>query len=295
MIRKIKRFIRDPYWEFGKFIFKRCPSCMSDRWFINVKWLMCMGYKLDLSNPKTFNEKLQWLKLYDRNPLYTVLVDKYRAKQYVAEKIGDKYVVPTFAVYSSVDEIDIDSLPNQFVLKCNHDSGSFIICKNKNEFDIDSAKKTLNKCLNHNFYKDSREWPYKDVKRCILAEQYLEDNTFEDLVNYKFICINGTPVIMYITVKTDDIWENFYDMNFRPIEFSHGYRRYEKDIIKPSLFDELKMVAQTLAKDLSVVRVDFYIINNKIFFSEYTFYDWGGFAPIQPFQWDIKLGEMINV
>lgn len=295
MFKKIRRYCRDPYYQIGKFVFKHFPNIMPDKWYLQVMWLNNMGYKIDLKHPKTYNEKLQWLKLYDRNSLYTTLVDKYRVKQWVADKIGEEYVIPTLAVYQSVDEIDLNKLPNQFVLKCNHDSGSFVICRDKKHFDLEAAKRKLDKGFKTNFYKIAREWPYKNVKRCIIAEQYLEDKTFGDLVNYKFICINGKPEIMYITVKNDDIWENFYDMDFKQIDFTHGRHVYKHPIEKPQMFEKMKHVASQLAADVPNVRIDFYVVENKLYFSEYTFYDWGGFAQIQPNKWDEQLGNIMQL
>ena len=187
-LSNIQRIVKDPLFSFKRKFVNTFPDISPDKWFLQVKFYKCMGNKLDLKHPRTFNEKLQWLKLYDRNPLYTTLVDKYRVKQYVAEKIGEEYIVPTLAVYQSVDDIELDKLPSQFVLKCNHDSGSVVICQDKNRFDLASAKEKLKKALNYNYYLDSREWPYKKIQRCIILEPYLEDNTFHELRDYKFFC-----------------------------------------------------------------------------------------------------------
>ena len=149
-----------------------------------------MGFNLDLRHPRSFNEKLQFLKIYDKNPLYTTLVDKYLVKQWVAEKIGAQYVIPTLGVYDSVDSIDLDALPNQFVLKCNHDSGSYVICKDKSSFDFQAAKKKLDAALKTNYYWETREWPYKKVKPRIIAEEYKEDASGE-LRDYKVYAVNG--------------------------------------------------------------------------------------------------------
>lgn len=155
MFKKIKRYLADPYWALGCDLIKKHPNWMSDEFYIRTLWRMVMGYKLDLKNPKTFNEKLQWLKLYDHNPLYTTLVDKLRVKDWVAEKIGAQYVIPTLAVWESAEDIDISKLPDQFVLKCNHDSGSVVICKDKATFNFVAAKEKLGKALQHNFYWDA--------------------------------------------------------------------------------------------------------------------------------------------
>jgi len=265
-----------------------------DKWMVSWQFHHSLGYDIDWKNPKTFNEKLNWLKVYGREPLYTQLVDKVAVKDYVANKIGEQYIIPTLAVYHSVDEIDIEKLPNRFVLKCNHDSGSVVICKDKKTFNLQAAKEKLDKCLRRDYYLVCREWPYKNVRRCVFAEQYMEDQTFDDLADYKFICINGKPEIMYITVKADDVWENFYDMDFQPINFSHGRKLYSrKPISEPEQFELMKEVTQVLAEDVPNVRIDFYVIKGKLYFSEYTFYDWAGYAKIQPESWDMKLGDLM--
>jgi len=146
-MNKIKKFFGDPYYVLGHYMIRHCPNLMSDKYFLKVKWKRCMGYELDLKHPKTFNEKLQWLKLYDRKPEYTIMVDKYRAKQWVADRVGEQFVIPTLAVYHSADEIDLNQLPDQFVLKCNHDSGSVVICRDKKSFDFEAAKRKLNNAL----------------------------------------------------------------------------------------------------------------------------------------------------
>ena len=268
----------------------------SDRYAIKYMWKRRMNYPLDLTKPRSFNEKLQWLKLNDRKPIYHKLVDKYEVKKFVSEKIGEEYVVKTYAVYDSVEDIDFNALPDSFVLKCTHNSGSFVVCPNKNALDIEEALKILKQGMNcKDYYKCSREWVYKGVKPRIIAEEYLEDSTFEDLVNYKFWCFNGKPQIMYITVKTDDIWENFYDMEFNQLEISHGFKQYKGIISKPLQFERMKELAEVLSDNFYHIRIDFYQISGKIKFSEYTFYDWAGFRPFDNIEWDYKIGDLFNL
>ena len=188
MFKKIKRYAKDPYYSFGYYIIKKHPKWMTDRFYIKVLWRMLMGYKLNLKSPQTFNEKLQWLKLYDRNPLYPTLVDKYRVKQWVADRIGEEYVIPSLAVYKSVDEIDLGGLPDQFVLKCNHDSGSVAICLDKESFDLEAVKLKLSRALKNNFYWDAREWAYKNINRLVFAEKYMVD-TLQGVINQ----LKGVP------------------------------------------------------------------------------------------------------
>ena len=295
MFKKIKRYLADPYWALGCDLIKKHPNWMSDEFYIRTLWRMVMGYKLDLKNPKTFNEKLQWLKLYDHNPLYTTLVDKLRVKDWVAEKIGAHYVIPTLSVWESAEDIDISKLPDQFVLKCNHDSGSVVICKDKAKFDLVAAKEKLGKALQHNFYWDAREWAYKHVKPCIFAEAYMEDSHSDDLLTYKFLCFDGEPKLMYVTVKNDNIWENYYDMDFRLLDLARKYPNHTSPLAKPKWFDQMKEVAAKFSKGMSHVRIDLYEVNGQIYFSEYTFYDWGGLFDFKESRVNNQLGEYIKL
>ena len=297
MFKKVRRYARDPYYALGYDLIKKHPRWMSDEFFIKILWLMKMGYKLDLKNPQTFNEKLQWLKLYDHNPLYSTLVDKYRVKEYVAEKIGAEHVIPTIAVYQSVDEIDLDKLPNQFVLKCNHDSGSVVICRDKDAFDLEDAKKKLDRCMKHNFYWDAREWAYKYVKPVVFAEQYMEDknpdNDTNDLLTYKFICCDGKPQLMYITVKNDDVWEDYFDLDYKPLDIMRDFRHSNKPLPKPKTFEKMVEISAKLSQGIPQVRMDLYEANGQVYFSEYSFYDWGGYSKFKPAKWDKILGDAI--
>ena len=296
MFKKIIRYTKDPYYALGYDLIKKRPRWMSDEFYIKVLWKMLMGYKLDLKSPKTFNEKLQWLKLHDHNQLYTTLVDKYRVKQYVTDKIGAEHVIPTLAVYNNANEIDIDKLPDQFVLKCNHDSGSVVICREKSTFDLEAAKLKLNTALHHNFYWDAREWSYKNVPPLVFAEKYMESSespNHKDLLTYKFICLGGNPEIMYITVKNDDVWENYYNMDFEPLNISRNFPRSVGPLDKPVSFSKMQDIAKELSKGFPQVRIDLYEVDGTVYFSEYTFYDWAGLIKFKPADWDDKLGDMI--
>ena len=251
---------------------------------------------MNLDNPKTYNEKLQWLKLYYRNPEYTPMVDKAEAKQYVSSIIGEEHIIPTLAVYDKVEDIDFDSLPNQFVLKCTHDSGGIVICTDKNKLDKKEAIKKLRKGLKKNYYYRNREWPYKNVKPRIIAEQYMSDAEGE-LKDYKFFCFNGVPEFMFIASdrfnKQEDTKFDFFDMDFNHLPFTNGHPNATKQIEKPAGFEEMKRLAAILSKDMPHVRVDFYDINGKIYFGELTFFHWSGFTPFRPIEWDYKFGEKI--
>ena len=295
MFGKVKRYIRNPYYALGNDMIQKCPHLMSDKFYLSVLWKMKMGYELDWKHPKTFNEKLQWLKLHNRKLIYSTMVDKYRVKQWVANKIGEQYVNPTLAVYNAVDEINLDELPEQFVLKCNHDSGSVVICKDKASFDLETAKRKLDAAMKKNFYWEAREWPYKNVKRVMLADEYLDDHLGDELRDYKFYCFDGAPKIVYCTNKGRDIYENFYDMDFNPINISHGFRRFVPEFIKPGGFETMKKNAALLSTGIPFVRVDFNEVEGQVLFGEFTFFDWAGFCKIQPKEWDDILGDWIKL
>lgn len=279
---------------------------MPDKWYIELLWEKEFGTPLNLKHPQTYCEKMNWIKLYDRNPKYTIMADKYLVKQFVADKIGSKYIIPTLAVYESADEIDLEKLPNKFVLKCNHDSGSTIVCTDKSTFDLQKAKEKLKNAMSVQYFYLSREWPYKNIPHRIIAEQYIApelryDNKggvikdSEDLWTYKFICTNGIPRIMYVTVKNDDIWENYYDMDYKELDISSTYRHSHIPIPKPECWEELKQIAASLTKEVPHVRCDFYVIRGKIYFSEYTFFNWGGWMQLKPDKWNKIIGAWIEL
>lgn len=278
----------------GYFMSTCCPKLMSDRLRLEMTYLYWTNSHLNLKNPKTFNEKIQWLKLYDRNPLYTRLVDKRLVKDWVREKIGDEYVIPTLAVYTNADEIDIDKLPNQFVLKCNHDSGSVCICRDKALFDIEDAKKKLADRLNYDCSSVCGEWAYKNVPRCIIAEQYMEDIADDALMDYKWFCFGGEPKLMYMSRdKGKHPTTDFFDMDFNhlPIRMQDP----NSDVLpqKPAQFEEMRRLAGVLSQGIPQVRVDFYVINNHVYFGEMTFYHLGGMTPVKPDEWNRKMGDLI--
>ena len=281
---------------FGVIMLDYCPKCMSEKFWLEAIYLKWTGLHLDLRHPMTFNEKIQWMKLYDRNPLYTQLVDKNLVKEWVADKIGKQYVIPTLAVYSSEEEIDFDKLPNQFVLKCNHDSGSVIVCRNKEQIDKDEVKRHFRERLAYDCSAVCGEWAYRNVPRMIIAEQFMEDKSGEALMDYKWFCFNGIPKIMYMCRdKGEHPTTDFFDMEFNrlPIRIQDPPSEVCPD--KPVLFDEMKRLAGVLSKGLPEVRVDFYVVNGQIYFGEMTFYHLGGMTQIKPYEWNVKMGEMIHL
>lgn len=270
-----------------------------DKIYIKWKWRLLTGKKLNLVNPKTFNEKLQWLKLYDRKEIYTTMVDKYEVKKYVANIIGEKYIIPTLGVYNDFSEIDFSTLPNQFVIKCTHDSGGLVIVKDKSQLDIESAKKKINKCLKRNYYYSDREWPYKNVKARIIIEKYMEDKTNKSMQDYKFFCFDGTPKIMYLSEGLENHLTasmSFFDMDFKMTDCKrkdYNVLRYQPN--KPKKFEKMKELAGVLSKGFPHLRVDFYDINGNIYFGELTFYTCAGLLPFENEKWDLYLGEMITL
>lgn len=270
-----------------------------DKKYIQFIWKYRMNYPLNLDNPQTYNEKLQWLKLYNRNPEYTIMVDKYLVKEYVANMIGKEHIIPTIGVWDNIDNIDFDNLPQQFVLKCTHDSGGLVICKNKANLDIVKAKNKLKKSFKTNFYLLGREWPYKDVRPRIIAEQYMVDESGYELKDYKFFCFDGEPKMLYIATDRYNPYKktkfDFYDLEFNHLPFKLGHPNSRKELKKPLGFDDMLKYARVLSKGIPHVRVDFYEINGMIYFGELTFFQDCGFVPFEPQEWDYKLGELIKL
>ena len=269
-----------------------------DKRFVSIMYNYKMKKKLDLDNPKTYNEKLQWLKLYDRRDIYTRMVDKYEVKEYVGKIIGEEYIIPTLGVWDKFHDIDFEKLPDQFVLKCTHDSGGLVVVKDKTKMDKVKTKKKIIHCLKRNYYNNTREWPYKNVKPRIIAEKYMVDESGYELKDYKFFCFNGKCQAMFIATDRNSDTEtcfDFYDMKFNHLSFTNGHPNSTKIIIKPKNFEKMVKLAEKLSIGIPQCRVDFYNINGDIYFGEITFFHWGGVKPFDPEEWDYKFGEWINL
>ena len=296
---RIKRFISNPKIRFGYLNALGFYRHLSDEKFLKKAFRVHLGYELNLDNPQTFNEKLQWLKLHDRKPEYTHMVDKYEAKKYVAEKIGEEYIIPTLGVWDKFEDIDFDKLPDQFVLKCTHDSGGLVICRDKKRLDIDAAKKKINACLKVNYYNKWREWPYKDVKPRIIAEVYMEDDSTSELRDYKFFTFNGKVKALFIATERQKEGEetkfDFFDSEFKHLEITNGHPNADVIPEKPYNFEKMKMLAEKLSENIPHLRVDFYEANGKIYFGELTFSHWSGFVPFKPEKWDGIMGSWIEL
>ena len=268
-----------------------------DKLYIQMYYFAHFKKFCNLKNPKTYNEKLNWLKLHDRNPLYTTLVDKYAAKEYVARIIGNGYIIPTLGVWDTFDDIDFDKLPNQFVLKCTHDSEGLVIVQDKNKLDKDAAKKKIEAALRQNFYYIGREWPYKNVKPRIIAEQYMEDHVDGELRDYKFFCFNGEPKAMFIASDraSDHVKFDYFDMQFNHLDIKQKYPHAQKTLRKPVTFEEMIEFSKILSKGYLHVRVDFYEVDGHLYFGELTFYHFSGFMPFEPDRWDKVFGEWLEL
>lgn len=270
---------------------------LPDSLYIQIYYFAQYKRFCNLKKPVTFNEKLNWLKLHDRNPDYIKMVDKYEVKKYVADIIGEENIIPTLGVWDNFDDIDFDSLPEQFVLKCTHDSEGLVIVKDKRKLDINSARKKINDALKCNFYYIGREWPYKNIKPRIIAEQFVEDSVTGELRDYKFFCFGGEPKLMFVATgrNAGKTKFDFFDMDFNHQNIIQHYPNSDVRISKPSNFDKMKEFSRVLSKNIPHVRVDFYEVDGRIYFGELTFYHFSGFMPFQPDKWDKILGDWLQL
>ena len=300
-LKNYVKYLKNPYRLFILPAVKGRFDKMSDEKYLKRLFRAYTGRKLDLEDPKTFNEKLQWLKLNDRNPLYTTLVDKYLVREYVKDRIGEEYLIPLLGVWDRAEDIDFDKLPNEFVLKCNHNSGKgMYICKDKSALsggDIERIRSDLNEGLKQDYYLFSREWPYKDVPRKIIAEKYLSDGSDKDLKDYKFMCFGGKTEMMFIVgnrwKKNEDITVDFFDPDFNRLPFSRDHDNSREVFVKPDNFNRMIELSEKLSQGFPFVRVDLYDLNGKIYFGELTFFPGSGFERFQPDEWDKKIGDML--
>lgn len=265
---------------------------LSDEEFLKRMFRLYMGKELDLDNPRTYNEKLQWLKLHDRNPEYVRLVDKVEFKKYISEKYGEEYVVPVIGVWDNVDDIDFDALPNKFVLKCTHDSGSFVVCTDKSKLDWVAVKKRMKKFLKREYFWVHREWPYKGLKPRIIAEQFLEAPNDIGVRNCKFFCFNGEP--KFLLLGTHGTWDvDFYDMDFNHLPIQYEGPNSKRVLPKPVNFDKMVEMSKELSKGIPHVRVDFMETEGRFYLGELTFFTTSGFGKFNPEEWDLKIGEYL--
>lgn len=298
-MKKIIEYIKRPkellIYMTNRFSFKFIP----DKLFLKWKYRWFFNKKLNLENPQTFNEKLQWLKLHDRNPMYTNLVDKYEVRKYLSKTIGDEYLVPSLGVYDKFDDIDFDKLPNQFVIKCTHDSGGVVICDDKSKLDLEKTRKKIKRCLKRNYYYANREWPYKNIKPRIIIEEYLLDkeNPKCDLVDYKVMCFNGEPKIIFTCTDRYDkgLKVTFFDLEWNKLPFERHYPSSKSNIEKPKKLKEMIELSRRMAKKFKFIRLDWYEVNNRLYFGEYTFYPGSGFEEFTPNEVDKEIGDLLEL
>lgn len=272
---------------------------MPDEEYLKRKYRACMGRELNLEDPQTFNEKLQWLKLHDRKPEYTMMVDKYRVREYIAQTIGEEYLIPLLGVWEDPEDIDFDALPDQFVLKCNHNSGlGMCICKDKSRLDIKKVKRELKKGLRQDYYLTGREWPYKDVPRRIIAEKYMVDASGTELKDYKIMCFDGKAKCSFVCTgrhTKESLRITIFDTVWNVLPFGRPSHPPKDGILKPVQYDTMLELAEILSKEIPFVRVDFYEVDGKIYFGELTFFPGSGFEEFTPEEWDYTLGEWIGL
>lgn len=286
-------------YDFWAHALNRLVYVLPDKWYLFFRFKNRVGYWPHLNHPRTFNEKLQWLKLNDRHAEYTQMVDKIDAKKYVASIIGDKYIIPTLGVWNSVDEIEWDKLPNQFVIKVSSDSGGIVVCKDKQTLDIAKAKEKLTNGWGKNYYVHNKEYPYRDLTPRIIAEEYKEDESGYELRDYKIFCFNGEPKILFVASDRQKAGEDtkfdFFDLNWNHLPFTNGHPNSKEHIAKPKNFEEMLEIAKKLSVGIPQVRIDLYNCNGQIYFGEITFFHWSGMTAFDPVEWDFKLGKMIKL
>lgn len=297
-VKKVLKYILDSDYRFMVNAYKGLYNNWPDEKYLKKMCDVRLGYKLNLENPRTFNEKLQWLKLHNRKSEYITMVDKYDVKKYVAEIIGEKYIIPTLGVWQHFDEINFDELPNQFVLKCTHDSGGLVICKDKKDLDLIKAEKKITKSLHNNYYFYGREWPYKNVKPRIIAEPYMEDNKVHELIDYKFMCFNGEVKCSFTCSERfsqEGLKVTFFDNDWKVMPFERHYPSSKNPPQKPLNFNKMLEFATKLSRGIPFVRVDFYEINGLLYFGELTFFPGNGFEEFTPLEWDYKMGSWLKL
>lgn len=297
IIRKMAKYINDPIFRFNVNSILGFYDNVSDEEYLNRQYFLYTGEKLNLQNPKGFNEKMQWLKLYNRKPVFTIMVDKHAVKEYLTPIIGAEHIVPLLATWIHVDEIDINSLPSQFVLKTTHGCGGMYICRDKEQFDINKAKKGLNKSLKKSYFAHSREWPYKNVVPKIIAEKYLQDGNTLNLNVYKIFNFSGTPYLIQ-TIQNDKTAEetiDYFDTEWNLLELKQNYPNSKHPLPKPKTLDKMLELSKKCSKGIPFIRTDWYEVNGVVFFSEFTFFSDAGMAPFYPTEWDKKLGDMIDL
>lgn len=295
----VQRVINEPTEVIRYLITRDYMSWIPDKLFLKIYYYTQFKKKLNLKKPKTYNEKLQWLKLNDRNPKYTKLVDKLEVRDYIGENLGEEYLIPLIGVWDTFEEIDFNLLPNQFVIKCTHDSGGVVICKNKSKFNIEKARRKINRSLSKNYYYGLKEWPYKNVKPRIICEKYMKDESEKELKDYKFMVFNGKVRCILVAsnrYSVEGVNMDFYDTDWNHLPFGRMDKKRNKGVIeKPFNYDKMILFSEKLAKNIPFVRIDFYEINGKLYFGEMTFYPASGLEKFEPESYDLLLGSWLSL
>ncbi len=295
---KILRFLTDRDYRFLVLAGRGYKGRVPDEEFLRRMYRIQMGREPDLETPKTYTEKLQWLKLHDHRPEYTQMVDKYAVKEYVARKIGPEYVIPLLGVWDRAEDIDFDALPDRFVLKTTHDSGGIVVCTDKSTLDIPKARQRLKHFLSRNYYDHNREWPYKHVPPRIIAEAYMEDRETGELRDYKFFTFGGVPRVLYIAQgrgRGEPTVADFYDMEFNHLPFTIDHDMAPVPPQRPRCFEQMQHLAARLSEGTPQLRVDFYEVNGRVYFGEMTFFHCSGMAPFHPDSWDRTFGDWVQL
>ncbi|TCP98403.1 ATP-grasp fold amidoligase family protein [Serpentinicella alkaliphila] len=297
-MNKIDKFIKNPKLLWIYILNSKLLRIVPDKIYLGLKYRTLMNSKLNLNNPQTFNEKLQWLKINDRKEFYTSLVDKYLVREYISNRIGSEYLIPLLGVYKKFEEIDFNVLPDKFVLKPNHTSGDIFICENKKNIDYSSLKKMVDGWLKKEYFWIHREWPYKNINPVILCEEYIESNSSYGLIDYKFMCFDGEPKLLFLGLNRGSekgLNVDFYDFDWNKLPFERYYPSSNDEVSKPENLDRMIALARTLSKGMKFVRVDFYEVNGKVLFGELTFYPGSGFEYFTPSSYDYLLGSYISL
>ena len=272
---------------------------ISDKTYLRLVYYFHTGKRLNLKDPKCFNEKLQWLKLYNRRPEYTQMVDKYGVKDFVPQRVGGEYIIPTLGVWDSFDEIDFSTLPQKFVLKTTHGGGGggVVICRDKNSFDIGKARERLNRSMADDCFTKTREWPYKNVRHRILAEELIEKKDNSDLPDYKFFCFDGEVKALFVGSErqSGDVKFDFFDAEFNHLDIIQYHPMSSNKFEKPRNFEKMKELAAKLSEGLPHARIDLYDTGDRVYFGEITFFHHGGITPFHPEEWDYTFGSWLKL
>ncbi|NLI52869.1 MAG: glycosyl transferase [Clostridiales bacterium] len=278
---------------------RKLLNWVPDRPYLSAMWRAYFHQRLDWKNPRSFNEKIQWLKAKDHNPLYPTLVDKFAVRQFIENTIGDRYLIPLVGgPWNSFDEIDFDRLPRQFVLKCTHDSGGVVICRDKGALDLDAARQKIEKSLRRNYYWGGREWPYQNIPPRIIAEAYMADGSDDELRDYKFYMFGGTARCILVCTNRSaksKMHMTFFSPDWKRLPFERQYANDPRELPKPERFEEMLLLAEQLSADLPFARIDLYETDHKVYFGEITLHPASGLGKFQPVEWDYRLGEWIDL